>query len=135
MYLFDTDSLSNVLKKAPSPFLLEKLEAIAEDLQFTTSINVSEIYFGAYRSKNSKKILKAYEDKVFPNLNILPFDNESGKIYGRLKARLEKKRLSKSEPDLRIASIAIQHNMILVTENTSHFMGIPGLSIEDWIKA
>ncbi|MBW1768483.1 MAG: type II toxin-antitoxin system VapC family toxin [Deltaproteobacteria bacterium] len=135
MYLFDTDSLSNVLKKNPSPLLLEKLEGIAEDLQFTTSINVSEIYFGAYRSKNSKKILKAYEDKVFPNLNILPFDTESGKIYGRLKARLEKKGLSKSEPDLRIASIAIQHNMILVTGNTRHFMGIPGLNIEDWIKA
>ncbi|MBW1853976.1 MAG: type II toxin-antitoxin system VapC family toxin, partial [Deltaproteobacteria bacterium] len=126
---------SNVLKKNPSPLLLEKLEGIAEDLQFTTSINVSEIYFGAYRSKNSKKILKAYEDKVFPNLNILPFDTESGKIYGRLKARLEKKGLSKSEPDLRIASIAIQHNMILVTGNTRHFMGIPGLNIEDWIKA
>ena len=135
MYLFDTDSLSNVLKKNPSPLLLEKLEGIAEDLQFTTSINVSEIYFGAYRSKNSKKILKAYEDKVFPNLNILPFDAESGKIYGRLKARLEKKGLSKSEPDLRIASIAIQHNMTLVTGNTRHFMGIPGLNIEDWIKA
>ena len=135
MYLFDTDSLSNVLKKTPSPFLLEKLGGIAEDLQFTTSINVSEIYFGAYRSKNSKKILKAYEDKVFPNLNILPFNTESGKIYGRLKARLEKKGLSKSEPDLRIASIAIQHNMILVTGNKRHFMGIPGLSIEDWIKA
>ena len=134
MYLFDTDSLSNVLKKSPSSFLLEKLEGIAEDLQFTTSINVSEIYFGAYRSKNSKRILKAYEDKVFPNLNILPFDTESGKIYGRLKARLEKKGLSKSEPDLRIASIAIQHNMILVTGNKRHFMGIPGLSIEDWIK-
>ncbi len=115
--------------------MLEKLEGIAEDLQFTTSINVSEIYFGAYRSKNSKKILKAYEDKVFPNLNILSFDTESGKIYGRLKARLEKKGLSKSEPDLRIASIAIQHNMILITGNKRHFMGIPGLSFEDWIKA
>ena len=134
MYLFDTDTLSNVLKKNPSPFLLEKLEGIAEDLQFTTSINVSEIYFGAYRSKNSKKILKAYEDKVFPNLNILPFNTESGKIYGRLKARLEKKGLSKSEPDLRIASIAIQHNMILITGNKRHFTGIPGLNIEDWIK-
>jgi len=134
MYLFDTDSLSNILKKTPSPFLLKKLEGIAEDLQFTTSINVAEIYFGAYRSKNIKKILKTYEDKVFPNLNILSFDTESGKIYGRLKARLEKKGLSKSEPDLRIASIAIQHNMLLITGNTRHFIGIPGLSIEDWIK-
>ena len=55
----------------------------------------------------TEKKLKAYEDKVFPNLTILPFDSESGKICGQLKARLEKKGLSRSEPDLRIASIAI----------------------------
>jgi len=134
MYLFDTDCLSNILKKAPSPLLIKKLESLPKGLQFTTSINVSEIYFGAYRSRNQEKILKAYEDKVFPNVNILPFDTDSGKIYGRLKALLEKRGLSKNEPDLMIAAIAIQHDMILVTGNTRHFMNIPGLNIEDWIN-
>ena len=134
MYLFDTDCLSNILKKAPSPLLIKKLESLPKGLQFTTSINVSEIYFGAYRSRNQEKILKAYEDKVFPNVNILPFDTDSGKIYGRLKALLEKRGFSKSEPDLRIAAIAIQHDMILVTGNKRHFMNIPGLNIEDWIN-
>ncbi len=134
MYLFDTDCLSNILKKAPSPLLIKKLESLPKGLQFTTSINVSEIYFGAYRSRNQDKILKAYEDKVFPNVNILPFDTDSGKIYGRLKALLEKRGLSKNEPDLMIAAIAIQHDMILVTGNKRHFMNIPGLNIEDWIN-
>lgn len=134
MYLFDTDCISNILKKAPSPLLIKKLETLPKDLQFTTSINVSEIYFGAYRSRNRKKILKAYEDKIFPNVNILPFDTDSGKIYGRLKALLEKRGLSKSEPDLRIAAIAIQQDMILVTGNKRHFMNIPGLNMEDWIN-
>jgi len=134
MYLFDTDCISNILKKAPSPLLIKKLESLPKGLQFTTSINVSEIYFGAYRSRNQEKILKAYEDKVFPNVNILPFDTDSGKIYGRLKALLEKRGFSKSEPDLKIAAIAIQHDMILVTGNKRHFMNIPGLNIEDWIN-
>ena len=134
MYLFDTDCISNILKKAPSPLMLKKLETLPKDLQFTSSINVSEIYFGAYRSRNRKKILKAYEDKIFPNVNILPFDTDSGKIYGRLKALLEKRGLSKSEPDLRIAAIAIQRDMILVTGNKRHFINIPGLNMEDWIN-
>jgi len=134
MYLFDTDCLSNILKKDPSPLLLKKLDVLPKDLQFTTSINISEIYFGTCRSKNQTKILAVYEDKIFPNVNILPFDTGSGKIYGRLKALLEKKGLSKSEPDLRIAAIAIQHNMILVTGNKRHFMKIPGLNVEDWIN-
>ena len=134
MYLFDTDSLSNILKKNPSALLIEKLMALPGELQFTTSINISEIYFGAYRSVNRKKILQAYEKKVFPNLNILPFDTGSGKIYGKLKAQLEKKGLPKSEPDLRIAAIAIQHNMVLVTGNMKHFKDIPGLNVENWIS-
>jgi len=134
VYLFDTDTLSNILKKYPSPLLLQKLENLPLDFQHTTSINVSEIYYGAYRSQNRKKILKAYEDLVFPNLNILPFDTESGKVCGKLKARLEKKGLSKSEPDLRIAAIAIQHSMVLVTGNIKHFKDIPGLVVEDWIS-
>ena len=67
-------------------------------------------------------------------MNILPFDTDSGKIYGRLKALLEKRGLSKNEPDLMIAAIAIQHDMILVTGNKKHFMNIPGLNIEDWIN-
>ena len=133
MYIFDTDCLSNIHKKEPSPLMVKKLSSLPKDLQFTTSINVSEIYFGAYRSKNQKKILAAYEDKVFPNVNIFLFDTESGKIYGRLKALLEKKDLPKSEPDLRIAAIAIQHKMILITGNKRHFVDIPGLNIEDWI--
>jgi len=96
MYVFDTDCLSNILKKVPSPLLIKKLESLPKGLQFTTSINVSEIYFGAYRSRNQERILRAYEDKVFPNVNILPFDTDSGKIYGRLKTLLEKKDLTKS---------------------------------------
>jgi len=114
--------------------LIEKLMTLPGELQFTTSINISEIYFGAYRSINRKKILQAYEEKVFANLNILPFDTGSGKIYGKLKAQLEKKRLPKSEPDLRIAAIAIQHNMVLVTGNIKHFIDIPGLNVENWIN-
>jgi len=134
MYIFDTDSLSNVLKRKPSALLLKKLSSLSKNSQFTTSINVSEIYFGAYRSKNQKEILKAYEERVFPNINILPFDADSGKIYGRIKAHLEKRGLSKSEPDFRIASIAIQHNMTLISGNIRHFQNIPGLEVEDWIN-
>ncbi len=36
MYLFDTDVLSNVVKKHPSPKLIEKLQHLARAVQFTT---------------------------------------------------------------------------------------------------
>jgi len=133
MYLFDTDGLSNIVRAAPSARLLEKLAMAPADLQFTTAINIGEIYYGASRSPHSDRIIQAFRAKVFPELVVLPFDEESGKIFGALKARLEKKGRSASEPDLRIASIALQHKLILITGNERHFKNIPRLVVENWL--
>jgi len=133
MYLFDTDVLSNIVRAAPSARLLEKLAAAPADLQFTTAINIGEIYYGASRSLHRERIIQAFRAKVFPELVILPFDEESGKIFGTLKARLEKKGRSASEPDLRIASIALQHKLILITGNERHYTNIPRLVVENWL--
>jgi tRNA(fMet)-specific endonuclease VapC len=133
MYLFDTDTLSNVVKQKPSGRLLQKLEEIPIAFQYTSAINVGEIYYGANRSSKKKQILKVFEKMVFPNVNILPFDRQSGQVFGMLKAELEKRGIGCSEPDLRIAAVAIQHSLILITGNTKHFKNIPGLRIENWI--
>ena len=85
-------------------------------------------------SSKKERILKAFEENVFPNVNILPFDQESGRVFGTLKAELEKRGIGCSEPDLRIAAVTLQHNLTLVTGNTKHFKNIPGLSIENWIS-
>ncbi len=133
MYIFDTDTLSNILKSSPSPRLVKKLSSLSPEFQYTTSINSAEIYYGAHRSPSREGILRAFEESVFPNVTILPFDEKSAKVYGKLKSRLEKKGIVKSEPDLRIASITLQHGFILVSGNVRHFQGIPRLKIENWI--
>jgi len=133
MYLFDTDVLSNIVKTKPSPSLLEKLSKLPPDMQFTTAINVGEIYYGALRSAQGERILKTYEEKVFPLLTVLAFDEESARTYGKIKARMEKRGLGASEPDLRIASIAVQHKLIVITGNTKHFEKIPEVSIDNWL--
>ena len=104
MYLFDTDTLSNVVKRKPSGRLLEKLEETPIAFQHTSAVNVGEIYYGANRSSKKKQILKAFEEMVFPNVNILPFDRQSGQVFGILKAELEKRGIGCSEPGLRIAT-------------------------------
>ncbi len=134
MYLFDTDVISRAVKAAPPEALVERLARIPRALQFTSSINVSEVYYGARRTGRREGLIKAYEELVLSRLTVLPFDIESARIFGRLKASLEARGLPRSEPDLRIAAIALQHGLTIVTGNVRHFSDIPGLAVENWLE-
>ena len=46
---------------------------------------------------------------------------------------MERKGTPLIEPDLRIASIAMHHGLIVITGNTKHFLKVPRLKVEDWV--
>jgi tRNA(fMet)-specific endonuclease VapC len=66
-------------------------------------------------------------------LAILPFDAEAAEVCARLRTDLESAGRRLSEPDLRIASIALARGFTLVTGNVRHFSRVPGLAIENWL--
>jgi tRNA(fMet)-specific endonuclease VapC len=133
MFLFDTDTLSQVLKRDPSPSLLVRMAALSAEEQFTTAITVGEMVFGAHKSARREHLLRQLEDRVWPSLRILPFDRTAAETYGRLRAELERAGMSLAEPDLWIAAIALTRDLTVVTGNTRHFARVPGLRVEDWI--
>ncbi len=140
MYLFDTDFLSHLAKRRRSARLLERLAATPQAAQFTSAVNTAEIYFGIERMETREAVperraallLRFFEERVFPELSILPFDQECAPIYGRIKAELERKGQPRYESDLRIAAVALRHGLTVVTGNVRHFRGIPRLKVEDW---
>jgi len=134
MYLFDTDVMSRVVKATPPKTLIERLSRIPRMLQFTTSINAAEVYYGACRTGRRDELIRAFDESVLSRLSVLPFDLESARVFGRLKASMEVRGLPRSEPDLRIAAIALQHRLTIITGNVRHFSDIPGLSIENWLE-
>jgi len=133
MYLFDTDALSQIIKKNPSIAFIRKLASIEPAQQFTTSITVGELVYGAHKSDRPRYFIEKLEKLVWPNIQILPFDESAANVYGRMRADLEKKGTPLSEPDLRIASIAIDRGLIVITGNLKHFSKVPGLGAENWI--
>jgi tRNA(fMet)-specific endonuclease VapC len=54
-------------------------------------------------------------------------------VYGPLRAELEAQGRRLDEPDLRVASIALSRDLILVTANTRHFRRVPQLKVENWL--
>jgi predicted nucleic acid-binding protein len=132
MYCFDTDILSTVLKRNPPLPLIRRLAQIRPEEQFTTSITLGELLFGAYK-KGSDRLLERVRDVVLQAAQVLPFDELAAETYGPLRADLESTGTPLNEPDLRIASIVLSRDLILVTANVRHFERIPGLRIENWI--
>jgi tRNA(fMet)-specific endonuclease VapC len=99
---------------------------------FTTAITVSELVYGAHKSERSKDHLKQV-DLLLEGLRVLPFDKEAGRRCGALKDALRRTGKPLSEPDLQIASIALNHALPLATHNQRHFDRVPRLKLVDWM--
>lgn len=131
-YLFDTDVLSALIRKPSNESLKQRLSRLAASSQFTSTITVGELSYGAH--KVGRLDLLARVRQIVDSVVVLAFDSASAEIYGPLRARLEKKGLKLDEADLRIASIAIAHECTLVTGNVRHFARIDELKVEDWLR-
>jgi tRNA(fMet)-specific endonuclease VapC len=132
MYLFDTDTLSNLLRRQPSIQLLRRLSGAPVGAQFTSSITVGELYYGIQKSSRTKELREKLGRLVWPRVQVLPFDLEAATVYGRIRSDLEKNGQPLSDPDLMIASIAFARDLTLITGNTRQFEQIEGLRTADW---
>ena len=133
MYLFDTDTISNVLKRKPSARLLDRLRNILPGEQFISTVTISEIVYGAMRSARPEVHLRSLETVLLPSVQIVAFDVAAAYEAGRIRADLERAGESLSFTDIQIAAIAIAHDMLLVTGNLRHFERIKILRVENWM--
>lgn len=132
MYCFDTDVLSATMRRAPHLPLIRRLAQLQPTDQFTTAITLGELLYGAER-RGSARLRAKVRDLIGSALTVLPFDAAAAEVYGELRARLEAEGRRLDEPDLRIASIALAHDLTLVTANLRHFDRVPDLVVENWL--
>lgn len=132
MYCFDTDVLSAVLKGSPPLQLVRRLAVTPPEEQFTTAITLGELLFGASK-RGSNGLADRVRELIGSLVDILPFDQVSAVTYGPLRAQLEGAGTPMGEPDLRIASISLAHDLTLVSGNVRHFSRVPELRLENWL--
>ena len=130
MYLLDTDILSDLMKRTPSPGLQAKVRSVPAEEQFTSSITLGELIHGA-RKKRSARLLREVR-QIMANMEILPFDTSAATVYGKVRAELEAAGSQIGEADTRIAAIALDHGLIVVTGNVRHFGRVRDLPVENW---
>jgi predicted nucleic acid-binding protein len=128
-YLFDTDAISFVLRRQPPTTYLSWLEQVPRAEQFASAVTLGELYRGAFRASQAERHLRNIAERVLPALTILPYDDGTAAVYGRVAAALEQRGRRLADADLQIAATAIHHHLELVTGNVRHFARVPGLRI------
>lgn len=128
-YLFDTDALSEVMRREPNPIYLAWLRGVPREDQYASAVSIGELYQGACRSARRDALLERIDERVLPAVTVLPFDVAIARVFGEIQADLEARGGSPGDADVQIASTAVHHRLQLVTGNVRHHGRIPGLEL------
>ncbi|MEG4534253.1 type II toxin-antitoxin system VapC family toxin [Microcoleus sp. D2_18a_D3] len=137
-YILDTDHLT--LLQHSNPLILQRFETLHISDVAITVINVEELiqgWFNAIRQASQpgqkQRLTWAYVGlssavKFLNDFLVLDFTESACEQY----LALRRQGIRIGTQDLRIASIALVNNSILVTRNRQDFAQVPGLVLEDW---
>ncbi len=67
------------------------------------------------------------------DVGVLDYDVRCAEEFGRLRGVLKRQGVAVNPVDLMIASVALVHDLTLVTNNTADFRFVPGLRLDDWL--
>jgi tRNA(fMet)-specific endonuclease VapC len=133
--LIDTDIFSEIRKGKNTQIIARAIAYKALFKRYTISvITVSEVIKGWRKINRDDRVKEFIQD--LEQLEILCLEIASAELSGQIGADLEKKGQTIGLADVLIASIAIQNNLILVTNNTKHYQRIQALGyplvIDNW---
>ena len=112
-----------------------------EDRQITevyiSVVTASELLHGVHRAiypAIKQRRLHSVE-QVLAEFPILPIDITIARQHAALAAKIRGAGTIIGDNDLWIAATCLAHNLIMVTGNEREFRRIPGLAVENWLKA
>jgi tRNA(fMet)-specific endonuclease VapC len=98
-----------------------------------STIVLGELYTWAYRRPDPRRLLNLIERELLGELEVLIYDTVCAERFGIERAKLLRRGIVVGAVDVMIASIALVHDLTLVTHNTADFQNIPNLRLEDWL--
>ena len=130
-HLLDTNIVSDLVRN-PQGRIAARIAEVGEDTVCTSVIVAAELRFGAEKRASAR--LTAQLERVLDALQILPFEAPADAAYGRLRAELERAGTPIGGNDMLIAAHAIAAGCAVVTDNTSEFGRVSGLSVLNWLR-
>lgn len=125
-YLLDTDWVIDHLHNVER--VVQRVEELSSEGLALSIISLAELYEGVFNSTNPVGNEEALDEFVV-DVEVLPLDEETCKIFGRERARLRRAGRMIAEFDLLIAATCLRHNLTLLSNNRRHFEAVDGLEI------
>lgn len=129
-YLLDTNICIYWLKG--NELIEQKILSVGIDNIAISFINISELYYGAYKSQRVEANL-AMIRQLTDQMTIIESDEAISETFGNMKAALESAGKIIDDADLFVAACAQVHGLTLITNNTKHFKRIKGLKLDNWM--
>jgi tRNA(fMet)-specific endonuclease VapC len=130
IYLLDTNAWISYVNSPSSP-LRGRLARLSPDEVATCSVVKAELLYGVYNSSRRDTNLARFL-RLFKEIPSYPFDDAAADVYGRIRAELTRAGTPIGPNDPMIAAIAVCHDRVLITHNSSEFSRVTGLRIENW---
>lgn len=100
---------------------------------FLSVLSLGELLSWTLRAKSSPRYQHGLE-RFLAEVSLLSVDQAVAIKFGEVRADLLDHGRPLPTVDLLIAATALVHGLTLVTHNTRHFGGIPGLNVVDWLS-
>ncbi len=130
MFLLDTTTVSDYIRGNKN--IINRFRITSYQLIYISSITKFEIEYGLLKKPKLKSIVSQQLELLYQQVNDIEFDSDCARVAASIKYHLLIAGTPISLEDIYIGSIAIQHNLTVVTSNIKHFALIPELKITDW---
>jgi tRNA(fMet)-specific endonuclease VapC len=130
-YLLDTNICIYIKNHRPAE-VLARFSKLPPGKVAMSAITYGELCSGAEKSSKPKESRQILEHLV-ALIPVLPLDETVSTHYGKIHRHLQAKGKPIGNNDLWIASHALVHKLILVTNNVAEFERVPGLRVENWV--
>lgn len=128
--MLDTNICIYIIKQKP-PAVLKQFKSYSIGDIGISSITLAELQYGVAKSQHVQKNREALEEFILP-LEIADFDEKASRVYGTIRAMIEKAGKPIGSMDMLIGSHALALGATLVTNNTKEFKRIKNLKVVDW---
>ena len=131
--ILDTNTCIAIIKRKPAQVLMRFNAHKVGEIGISW-ITLAELEFGVAKSQHPEKNQVALGEFVLP-LEIANFDRETARVYGQVRATLEKQGTPIGSLDTMIGAHALALGVTLATNNTKELSRIKGMTIADWLAS